>query len=93
MDFRPTDEQAQLRSEVRDFIANDPAIASRPYPEDGWISGYDSAFSRRLAECDPPVEVRARGLGASVSDLVWGLDPAHRLPHGLLDLDSACLWL
>jgi alkylation response protein AidB-like acyl-CoA dehydrogenase len=50
MDFRPTEEQAQLRAEVRDFVANDPAIASRPYPEDGWISGYDPAFSRRVAE-------------------------------------------
>ena len=48
MDFRPTEEQAQLRAEVREFLAQDPALAERPYPEDGWIAGYDRAFSRRL---------------------------------------------
>ncbi len=49
MDFRPTPEQARLRAEVREFLAADPAVAGRPYPEDGWIAGYDRDFSRRLA--------------------------------------------
>ncbi len=50
MDFRPSEEQAQLRDEVRAFLASDPACAGRAVPEDGWIAGYDPAFSRRFAE-------------------------------------------
>ena len=48
MDFRPTPEQAQLRAEVREFLQTDPAIGARSFPEDGWIAGFDRAFSRRL---------------------------------------------
>ncbi len=50
MDFRPSAEQARLRAEVREFLENDPAVAERPYPEDGWIAGWDRDFSRRVAE-------------------------------------------
>ncbi len=50
MDFQLTEEQAKLRDEVRAFLASDSALARRPYPEDGWITGYDPAFSRRLAD-------------------------------------------
>jgi alkylation response protein AidB-like acyl-CoA dehydrogenase len=48
MDFRPTPAQAALRQEVRDFLAADPAVAGRSVQEDGWITGFDPAFSRRL---------------------------------------------
>jgi len=48
MDFRPTPEQAALRQEVRSFLAGDPAVRERSVPEDGWITGFDPAFSRRL---------------------------------------------
>lgn len=50
MDFRPSAEQAQLRERVRAFLAADPAPAGRPFAEDGWIAGFDPAFSRRLGE-------------------------------------------
>lgn len=50
MDFRLTPEQERLRAEVRDFLAADPALSQRPFPEDGWIAGFDLEFSRRLAE-------------------------------------------
>jgi alkylation response protein AidB-like acyl-CoA dehydrogenase len=50
LDFRDSPEQAQLRAEVRAFAASDPAVRARPFPEDGWIAGFDRAFSRRLAE-------------------------------------------
>ncbi len=50
MDYRPTPEQETLRSEVREFLAGDPAPRARPFSEDGWIAGFDPAFSRRLAE-------------------------------------------
>jgi alkylation response protein AidB-like acyl-CoA dehydrogenase len=49
MDPRPTPEQVRLREEVRAFLSADPAPALRPFPEDGWIAGFDPAFSRRLA--------------------------------------------
>jgi alkylation response protein AidB-like acyl-CoA dehydrogenase len=48
VDFRPTPEQAELRREVREFLRNDPALRERPFPEDGWIAGFDRAFSARL---------------------------------------------
>jgi len=50
MDFHPTPEQVRLRAEVREFLENDPAVAVRPFPEDGWIAGFDLDFSRRFAE-------------------------------------------
>ena len=50
MDYRPTPAQEALRSEVREFMAADPAARARPFAEDGWIAGFDRAFSRRLAE-------------------------------------------
>jgi alkylation response protein AidB-like acyl-CoA dehydrogenase len=49
MDFRDSSEQARLRAEVRAFAAADPALAARPFLEDGWIAGFDPDFSRRLA--------------------------------------------
>ncbi len=50
MDFRLSSEQKQLRREVREFLADDPAMSARPFPEDGWISGWDPGFSRRLGQ-------------------------------------------
>ncbi|MCZ6821909.1 MAG: acyl-CoA dehydrogenase family protein, partial [Deltaproteobacteria bacterium] len=50
MDFRLSSEQKQLRREVREFLADDPAMSARPFPEDGWISGWDRGFSRRLGQ-------------------------------------------
>ena len=50
MDFRPSSEQAQLRGEVREFLVQDPAVSARPFLEDGWISGWDPEFSRRLGQ-------------------------------------------
>src|SRR5215510_16492258 len=49
MDFRDSPEQAALLAEVRAFAAADPAVAARAFAEDGWIAGFDPAFSRRLA--------------------------------------------
>ena len=49
MDYRPTQEQARLREEVRAFLANDPALHDPAVREDGWIAGFDPAFSRRFA--------------------------------------------
>jgi len=49
MDFRDSPEQARLRAEVRAFAAQDAALAARPFLEDGWIAGFDSDFSRRIA--------------------------------------------
>ena len=34
---------------MRAFAAADPALAARPFLEDGWIAGFDPDFSRRLA--------------------------------------------
>ena len=48
MDFRPSPEQEQLRQRVRAFLAQDPALRARAFLEDGWISGWDPEFSRRL---------------------------------------------
>lgn len=48
MRFRDSPEQARLRAAVAEFLASDPAPAGRPFPEDGWIAGFDRAFSRRL---------------------------------------------
>ena len=48
MDFRPSPEQEQLRQRVRAFLAQDPALRARACLEDGWISGWDPEFSRRL---------------------------------------------
>ena len=50
MNFRDSPEQRRLRDEVQSFLQADPALAARPFPEDGWIAGFDPAFSRRLAE-------------------------------------------
>jgi alkylation response protein AidB-like acyl-CoA dehydrogenase len=50
MDFHPSPEQVRLRAEVREFLENDPAVAARPFPEDGWIAGFDLDFSRRFGE-------------------------------------------
>ncbi len=49
MDFRDSPEQAKLRAEVREFVSADPAVLARPFLEDGWIAGFDPAFSKRLA--------------------------------------------
>ena len=49
MDFRDSPEQARLRAEVRAFAESDPAVAARPFLEDGWIAGFDPEFSRRVA--------------------------------------------
>jgi len=49
VDFRDSPEQARLRAEVREFAAADPAVRARPFLEDGWIAGFDPAFSKRLA--------------------------------------------
>lgn len=49
MDYRDSEEQAALRAEVQAFLANDPAIGEREFLEDGWIAGFDPAFSQRLA--------------------------------------------
>lgn len=48
MDFRPTREQEELRHQVREFLASDPAIGAGAYHEDGWIAGFDPEFSKRL---------------------------------------------
>ena len=48
MDFHLSPEQERLRDEVREFLAADPALAQRPVLEDGWISGRDPEFSRRV---------------------------------------------
>jgi len=50
MDFRPSPEQERLRSELREFLASDPAPQGRAFSEDGWIAGFDRDFSRRLGE-------------------------------------------
>jgi alkylation response protein AidB-like acyl-CoA dehydrogenase len=50
VDFRPTPEQERLRQSIRSFLQEDPAVRTRPYPEDGWIAGFDPSFSNRLAE-------------------------------------------
>jgi hypothetical protein len=45
MDFRFTDEQEDFRREIRAFL--DDALPETPeIPEDGWIVGFDKAFSR-----------------------------------------------
>jgi alkylation response protein AidB-like acyl-CoA dehydrogenase len=48
MDLRLTEGQVRLREEVRKFLATDPALRMRPVMEDGWISGWDPGFSRRV---------------------------------------------
>jgi alkylation response protein AidB-like acyl-CoA dehydrogenase len=48
VDFRPTPEQEALRERIRAFLRDDPALAARGFPEDGWIAGFDPAFSGRL---------------------------------------------
>jgi len=48
VDFRPTPEQVALRAEVRALLKGDPALAARPFREDGWIAGFDLDFSRRV---------------------------------------------
>ena len=50
MEYRPTAEQERLRGEVREFLADDPALRDRPFCEDGWIAGYHPEFSKRLGE-------------------------------------------
>ena len=50
MDPWATPERESLREEVRSFLEIDPSVRSRPVREDGWISGFDRAFSKRLAE-------------------------------------------
>jgi alkylation response protein AidB-like acyl-CoA dehydrogenase len=50
LDYRPTPDQERLRHEVREFLTGDPALRDRPYREDGWIAGYDPAFSKRVGE-------------------------------------------
>jgi alkylation response protein AidB-like acyl-CoA dehydrogenase len=50
VDFRPTPDQERLREQIRAFLKSDPAVPARPFPEDGWIAGFDRAFSGRLAE-------------------------------------------
>ncbi len=49
MEFRLSPAEAKLREATREFLATDPALAARPFPEDGWITGFDPAFSARLA--------------------------------------------
>ena len=49
MEFRLSPAEAELREATREFLATDPALAARPFPEDGWITGFDPAFSARLA--------------------------------------------
>jgi len=50
MDLRLSPEQEQLRQKVREFLIHDPAARERPMREDGWISGWDPAFSKRLGK-------------------------------------------
>jgi len=49
VDYRDSPAQARLRAEVREFVARDPGVASRPFAEDGWIAGFDPEFSKRLS--------------------------------------------
>jgi alkylation response protein AidB-like acyl-CoA dehydrogenase len=49
VDWRDSEAQARLRTEVRAFAASDPALAARRFLEDGWIAGFDREFSKRLA--------------------------------------------
>ncbi len=47
MDFRFTAEQEDFRQEIRTFL--DEELPETPeIPEDGWIVGYDKAFSRKV---------------------------------------------
>ncbi len=47
MDFRFTTEQEDFRQEIRTFL--DEELPETPkIPEDGWIVGYDKAFSRKV---------------------------------------------
>ena len=49
MDFRFTAEQEDFRQEIRAFL--DEELPETPeIPEDGWIVGYDKAFSRKVGE-------------------------------------------
>ena len=48
MDFRPTPEQSRLRERVRLFLRDDPTSGRGGIREDGWISGWDPEFSRRV---------------------------------------------
>ncbi len=48
MDYELAPEQAELRDEVRAFLADDPAIGQRAFLEDGWIAGFDPEFSKRI---------------------------------------------
>jgi alkylation response protein AidB-like acyl-CoA dehydrogenase len=48
VDFRPSPEHERLRQQVRDFLRDDPSLRARSVREDGWIVGFDRAFSRRL---------------------------------------------
>jgi len=50
LDYRPTPEQEALRRELREFLADDPALRDRRFEEDGWITGYDPGFSKRIGE-------------------------------------------
>jgi len=50
VDYRPTPDQERLRADVRAFLESDPAPRARAFREDGWIAGFDPAFSKRLAE-------------------------------------------
>ena len=50
MDPWATPERESLREEVRSFLESDPSVRSRTVREDGWIAGFDRAFSKRLAE-------------------------------------------
>ena len=47
MDFRFTTEEEAFRHEVQTFL--DEALPEQPvWPEDGWIIGFDKAFSKKL---------------------------------------------
>lgn len=48
MDFRFTPEQEAFRQEIKDFLQS--SLRQPGIPEDGWIVGFDKAFSRQLAE-------------------------------------------
>ena len=48
MDFRLTPEQEAFRREVEEFLARELPGERRAIREDGWITGFSRAFSRKL---------------------------------------------
>jgi alkylation response protein AidB-like acyl-CoA dehydrogenase len=50
LDFKFTEEQENLRKEVRDFLEKELPRDKYPVEEDQWIKGFSPEFSRKLGE-------------------------------------------